>query len=252
MFIVWVFAIAFVALAAERLRPGWKLPKVQGWMRRVVLLNGFQLASVFIAGWTWDHAFQSWSLFRLDSLAAPLAGLLVYVIQTFIYYWWHRWRHTVPWLWRVFHQVHHSPRRIEVLTSFYKHPFEIVANSLLTSSIVYTLLGAGLEAAAWNTLFSASAEFFYHLNMKTPVWVGYVIQRPEMHHVHHQRDRHSSNYGDLPLWDMLFGTYENPREFTAECGFDPALELELGAMLRCTDVHERAREAAPALTEASP
>ena len=29
-------------------------------------------------------------------------------------------------LWLAFHQVHHSPSRIETITSFYKHPTEIV------------------------------------------------------------------------------------------------------------------------------
>lgn len=243
MFIALVFVIGFAAIGLERLRPGWKLPAVKGWMRRVVLLNGCQLACVFLAGWTWDHVLQARSVFSLREVwPAPAVGFLVYFVQTFIYYWWHRWRHTSGWLWRIFHQVHHSPSRIEVLTSFYKHPFEIVANGVLTSAIVYTLLGAGLEAAAWNTLFSASAEFFYHLNMRTPAWLGVLIQRPEMHHVHHERGRHSNNYGDLPIWDMLFGTYENPAEFHGVCGFEPPLELQLGAMLRCRDLHSTPAE----------
>ena len=47
-----------------------------------------------------------------------------------------------------FHQVHHSPQRIEIITSFYKHPFEILANSVLSSAILYLLVGVGPEAGA--------------------------------------------------------------------------------------------------------
>jgi hypothetical protein len=36
---------------------------------------------------------------------------------------------------------------------------------------------------------------------------------------------------------MLFGTYENPREWTHTCGFDPEKEERLWDMLRYRDVH---------------
>jgi hypothetical protein len=36
---------------------------------------------------------------------------------------------------------------------------------------------------------------------------------------------------------MLFGTYENPKEFTSSCGFDDAREQQLLPMLAFQDVH---------------
>jgi sterol desaturase/sphingolipid hydroxylase (fatty acid hydroxylase superfamily) len=73
--------------------------------------------------------------------------------------------------------------------------------------------------------------------VRTPQWVGLFFQRPEMHRIHHQHGRHKNNYGDIVWWDMLFGTYENPAEFTATCGFDDSREQRLGAMLEYRDVH---------------
>ena len=64
---------------------------------------------------------------------------------TFIYYWWHRSRHEATFLWRWFHQFHHSPQRIEIITSFYKHPLELIANGILSSAILYGLVGLGRE-----------------------------------------------------------------------------------------------------------
>ncbi|MEL6181489.1 MAG: sterol desaturase family protein [Myxococcota bacterium] len=233
-----IFGIGAAFIALERLRPGWELPSVPGWARRAVLLNGCQLAMVFVAGWTWDRWLTSASLLGLDGqLPNWLGGLLGYLVSTFVYYWWHRARHRSDWLWRIFHQVHHSPSRIEVVTAFYKHPMEILANGLLTSLIVYGLLGLSVEAAAWNTLFSAVAEFFYHINVRTPRWVGYIIQRPEMHHIHHARGQHSGNFGDLPIWDILFGTFINPETFDGECGFDGGKEQRLREMLLFRDVN---------------
>ena len=49
-------------------------------------------------------------------------------------------------LWRFFHQIHHSPQRLEVITSFYKHPIEMTVNSLIGSALVYALLGLTPES----------------------------------------------------------------------------------------------------------
>lgn len=140
-------------------------------------------------------------------------------------------------LWRGFHQIHHSPQRLEVITSFYKHPVEMVVNSIIGSLLVYTLLGLSLEAGAVYTLCTALGEFFYHTNVKTPRWVGFVFQRPEMHRIHHQHDRHRNNYGDITWWDMMFGTYENPEDWVHTCGFDDDKEQRLIDMLGFRDVH---------------
>jgi hypothetical protein len=138
-------------------------------------------------------------------------------------------------LWRWFHQFHHSPQRIEVITSFYKHPFELVANSILSSAILYLLVGLGPKPAAYAVLLTGLAELFYHWNVPTPHWLGYIVQRPESHCVHHQENVHSYNFADLPLWDILFGTFRNPRRFEARCGFGQD-ELRVGQMLRGVDV----------------
>ena len=95
-----------------------------------------------------------------------------------------------------------------------------------------------LEAGAIYTACTALGEFFYHTNVRTPRWIGYIFQRPEMHRIHHQHGRHKNNYGDIVWWDMLFGTYENPKEFLHTCGFDDAREQRLVDMLLYRDVHE--------------
>jgi sterol desaturase/sphingolipid hydroxylase (fatty acid hydroxylase superfamily) len=64
------------------------------------------------------------------------------------------------------------------------------------------------------------------------------FQRPEMHRIHHEYAQHRNNYGDIVWWDMLFGTYENPKEFTTSCGFDDDKEQRLRDMLRFEDVHK--------------
>lgn len=225
-----VFVVALLMMTAEWLLPGRVWPKVKGWWPRALLLNGAQIAAVFLAGVAWDRAFQKhqpWSLRALPPLAA---GALGYVVHTFIYYWWHRARHASPFLWRWVHQVHHSPQRIEIITSFYKHPIEVLINSVLSSAILYALLGLSPAAGAITFTMNALAEFFYHWNVSTPHWLGYLIQRPESHCVHHQDGVHGFNYGDLPVFDALFGTLRNPPRWNGRCGLGEA-EHQLGRLL---------------------
>ena len=233
-----IFAAFVFCLVLERLRPGWRLPAVRGWWWRVLAINGAQLTIVVVAGFSWERWAAHASLLHLSQHAGAVAGgLVAYFVATFIFYWWHRARHESDTLWRLFHQIHHSAQRLEVITSFYKHPLEMIVNSIIGSLLVYALLGLSPEAGAVYTLCTALGEFFYHTNVTTPRWVGLVFQRPEMHRIHHEHGRHRNNYGDLPWWDMLFGTYENPRTFDATCGFDDAREQRLGDMLRWRDVH---------------
>jgi sterol desaturase/sphingolipid hydroxylase (fatty acid hydroxylase superfamily) len=231
-----VFALCFVL---ERCVPGWALPRVRRWPLRVLAVNALQLAVVVLAGFSWERWLSGTSLLNVSKHVSPAwAGLLAYGVATFVFYWWHRARHESDFLWRIFHQIHHSPQRLEVLTSFYKHPVEMVANSIIGSVLVYAVLGLSVEAGAVYTLCTALGEFFYHTNVKTPRWVGWVFQRPEMHRIHHQHRRHKNNYGDITWWDMLFGTYENPRDWTHHCGFDPDKEEQLLPMLAWRDVHQ--------------
>ncbi|SFI71127.1 hypothetical protein SAMN04487925_103803 [Bradyrhizobium sp. cf659] len=48
------------------------------------------------------------------------------------------------------------------------------------------------------------------------------------------------NYGDLPIWDMLLGTFRNPASFEGAVGFDKPATDRFGAMLTFADVNEPA------------
>jgi sterol desaturase/sphingolipid hydroxylase (fatty acid hydroxylase superfamily) len=237
--LVIIFIVFGCCFFIERIKPGWKLPNVSTWTIRVLGVNFIQLSVVVLAGFTWEKWLSSVSLFHLSNYTPNwLGGIIAYFIATFIFYWWHRWRHTVDFLWLGFHQIHHSPQRLEVITSFYKHPLEMTVNSIIGSLLVYTLLGLNPEVGAIYTLCTALGEFFYHTNVKTPQWIGYIFQRPEMHRIHHEYEKHSNNYGDIVWWDMLFGTYENPKEFKSSCGFDNEKEQRLLDMIKFKDIHK--------------
>lgn len=230
-----VFTIIFIIL--ERRFPGRPLPIVKGWYGRALFINILQVLLIGLGGLTWNKFFREYSLFKLGYWKYPvLEGFFYWVVGTFVFYWWHRRRHANGF-WIIFHQIHHSPARIEAITSFYKHPIEIAADSIITGFFIYCVFGGSAEAGAWTSFFGASGEYFYHSNLKTPKWIGYVLQRPEHHSIHHQVDVHKYNYGDITWWDRLFGTFKETETFAPECGFPKDNERHLGKMMKFKDVY---------------
>jgi hypothetical protein len=101
-------------------------------------------------------------------------------------------------------------------------------------------MGVSADAAALAGYLSFLAAVIQHLNVRTPQWLGWIIQRPEAHAVHHGRGVHAYNYGNFMLWDLLFGTFRNPKDFSEEQGFWPGASSKVGAMLLGHDLADPA------------
>lgn len=223
----------------ERIFPDQELVYVPGWWARVLTINFSQLVIVVLGMYTWERWLQVPSLFHLGEHVGPaMGGFLAYLINTWIFYWWHRARHEIYPFWVIFHQMHHSAQRIETITSFYKHPLEILADSILMTILIYPILGLSMESSIWLSGFSAFGEYFYHMNIRTPQWIGYLLQRPESHRIHHYRNKRVScdNYSDCPLWDMLGDTFSNPEIVNVPTGFQTQNEIRFWDMIFCRDV----------------
>ncbi|HEY3655275.1 MAG TPA: sterol desaturase family protein [Steroidobacteraceae bacterium] len=184
-------AIFFVM---ERTRLGRQLPQSKGWYARAILVTLVQLAITLLTAKLWIRIFGDLSLLHLSHWNSPLLeGFVGWLVGTFVFYWWHRLRHAKGW-WLAFHQIHHLPSRIELLTSFYKHPIEILCDAILSAVILYPLMGCSLLGAFWYNFFAGTGEYFYHANVKTPPWLRFFIQTPELHSIHHEYDVHRYNF----------------------------------------------------------
>ena len=126
------------------------------------------------------------------------------------------------------------------MPSFGNISVEMIVQTLLMTFTTVVVLGLDPLAAAIIGYLFVFYSFFQHWNVNTPQWLGYVIQRPESHCVHHRLGLHYYNFADLPLWDMLFRTFRNPRHFNGECGFEGGADRRLGAMMAFADVNAAA------------
>jgi sterol desaturase/sphingolipid hydroxylase (fatty acid hydroxylase superfamily) len=149
----------------------------------------------------------------------------------------HRAYHRYPFLWRWVHQLHHAPQRLDVSGAVLFTPLEVSINVALSFTVMVFVLGLAPLAAAVTGYIAAFYGLFQHFNVRTPRWMGYLIQRPESHGVHHRRGLHAYNYTDLPLWDLLWGTFRNPRRFNGDVGFEEGPSARLWPMLIGRDVN---------------
>jgi sterol desaturase/sphingolipid hydroxylase (fatty acid hydroxylase superfamily) len=240
--------VTYVAfLLAERLAPARSLPPVRGWFWKGLL---FFLAGGAIVGGLpglWAGWVRAHRLLDLEGLGIAGGAIVAIASTDFLVYWFHRLRHRVPALWRL-HQMHHSAERLDVASAFYFHPLETVLFALLTTFVAALLMGVHPLAAALSGYFGFFISVFTHANLRTPRWLGFVIQRPEAHAIHHRRGVHAFNYGALALWDLAFRTYRNPASFEGETGFWDGASGKVGSLLLCADVTraDAVREAAAA------
>ncbi len=238
---------AFAALMLwEAALPARKLPRVPGWKRRTALSFAlyFMLSSYLPLVWD-EHlaAYQLIDLSALGTVGGAAAGLLIY--ETAVYLW-HRAMHASDTLWRVFHQMHHSAERIDTWSAFWFSPADMVGWTLLGSLSLVLLVGITPAAATVVLVTITLLAVLQHANVRTPRWLGYLVQRPEAHRLHHGRGIHAYNYSDLPLIDMIFGSWRNPDDFPSATGFRHGASLRLGDMLLARDV---ARDSAGAAAE---
>ncbi len=125
------FVMAFFSgliFLAERIWPGRELPHSKGWYIRAAIFNSWDILVLTVSGLLLEEYARLHSLFSIRDW--PVAGqtIFVWLVWSFFFYWWHRLIHR-DGFWHVFHQMHHTPSRIEAITAFYKHPVESIVET---------------------------------------------------------------------------------------------------------------------------
>jgi sterol desaturase/sphingolipid hydroxylase (fatty acid hydroxylase superfamily) len=210
----------FGMMAAEAIWPARVFPAVPRWrllgLAFLAVLMAFGVVTPMLIPVEWLAQHRLLDGTRLGVVGGVVVGLLVFEL---VNYFIHRAAHRYSFLWRWVHQTHHATQRIDVASSALFHPFE-----LLLQNVLGLLLGAfvlGIEPLAAGILgyLAAFMGIFQHLNVRTPRFIALFIHRPEGHCIHHQLNVHAYNYGNITLWDRVFGTFKNPDSFEGRVGF---------------------------------
>jgi sterol desaturase/sphingolipid hydroxylase (fatty acid hydroxylase superfamily) len=223
---------AFAAFAlVDHFAQRTAFPSVRFWRTMGVISFVLYFTIATLAPFVWDEWFGARQLF--DGSALPLWAQVAigFLVLEFGIYFWHRLMHSWDPLWRATHQMHHSAERVDIWGAYYFHPLDTVGWALLGSACLVGIFGMAPEAALIVAVLTTIPGMFQHLNIRTPHWLGYLVQRPESHLIHHQRGVHAYNYGDIPLPDMIFGTYRNPRSWDGQNGFHDGSTWQIPEML---------------------
>lgn len=141
------------------------------------------------------------------------------VLYDFLYYWFHRLQHVVPWLWR-YHFVHHSEENISAAAFARHHWLEEVWRYAFMTVPLLVIVGNPQVPFA---VISVIVTFAILMHWNTPLGFGpleRIFVTPRYHRIHHSvEERHiNRNFGAfLQLWDWLFKTRYVPQrdEFPA-------------------------------------
>ena len=232
-----IFSIFFILMIAEELFPGRTLPKIKFWKLKGIsaFIIYFFLSSYLPL--IWNETLSNYQIFNLSALGNIWGAILALLIYEFGVYIWHRAMHKNNVLWRVFHQMHHSAERVDAYGAFFFSPMDMLGFTILTSLAMVWICGFTTEATIYAIYGATFLAVIQHANIKTPHWMGYIFQRPESHSMHHAKGIHAYNYSDLPLFDIILGTFRNPSEFSKETGFYLGASNKISDMILFKDIN---------------
>lgn len=233
-----ILAIYAGLIIWEAIFPARLLPEITGWKTRALIsFVVYFYLSTYLPLW-WDPILAPYQLFDLSGLGVTGGALVALFLYEGLLYAWHRALHSNDALWRVFHQMHHSAECVDTYGAFYFSLADMVGFTFLGSLALTLCIGVDPEAITVFLLITVFLGVFQHANISTPQWLGYIVQRPESHAVHHARRVHFKNFSDFPIFDIIFGTFENPAGYDHEAGFYDGASARVLDMLLFRDVSE--------------
>lgn len=158
---------------------------------------------------------RNWSA----SLPLWLQILIIIFLCDLGIYWGHRLQHRVAFLWR-FHRVHHTAEHLDWIAAYREHPLDNLYTRLI-ENLPALILGFPLEVIAGLIVFRGFWGLFIHSNADVPLGpLKYILGSPKLHHWHHAEEKgNDCNFANLmPLMDLIFGTYYEPREMPQKYG----------------------------------
>jgi len=140
--------------------------------------------------------------------------VLVTFVVDFFKYWYHRWTHEVPVLWR-YHSIHHSLDRLEMLRASYFFPLDIFL-TVGIGTLALLACGVGYELIIFHNVYAGITGLLNHSN--ADLKCGFFDRF--LNSIGHHRAHHSvgapgrnSNYGSFfNFTDRIFGTRYLPED----------------------------------------
>ena len=177
------------------------------------LYREYKVLMIFVLAGLYVLVYQ-WRIFTID-MAKWWAWVLVFVGADFLYYWMHRFKHEIRWMWAD-HAVHHSGNRMNVFMNFRLGWTGLIVGTWLMH-LPLVIIGFPPSAVITTYALSLVWQAWIHTDMigKLPRPLEWILNTPSHHRVHHSRNPVylDKNYaGILIIWDRMFGTFQEELE----------------------------------------
>jgi sterol desaturase/sphingolipid hydroxylase (fatty acid hydroxylase superfamily) len=169
------------------------------------------MAGVVFAGYTAAYDVRLFTI----SPDSPWAWAVLFVLDDFTYYWFHRISHECRFWWAA-HVNHHSSQEYNLSTAV-RQPWTGVIVGTWLPWIALALLGFPPAMILMQQGFNLFYQFWIHTEAvhRLPAWYAYLFNTPSHHRVHHAANPRylDRNYaGVLMVWDRMFGSFEEERD----------------------------------------
>lgn len=208
VFYLWESIAPFFKHRHHRIRHAGRNLTIAG-INIVVLVFVFSGITVTVAAFTENYRIGILHWLESPSLVHAVAAFVLIDIWT---YWWHRFNHGIPFLWR-FHRMHHSDPEMDVTTAIRFHTGEVTISSILRL-ILIPVIGIPIWVLILYDILLLASTQFHHANiaLKSSVdrFIRLFIVSPNMHKIHHSKAQieTDSNFTSLfSIWDRIFGTF---------------------------------------------
>ncbi len=143
------------------------------------------------------------------------AFALCFVLDDFVYYWAHRFAHTVRWWWAD-HVIHHSSQHYNLSTALRQPWLSPLTLKFIIFGSWLVLIGFPPAMVAFVGALNLVYQFWIHTEAVPKMWdpIEAVMNTPSHHRVHHATNPRylDRNYaGVFIIWDRMFGTFEPER-----------------------------------------
>ncbi|HEY8949732.1 MAG TPA: sterol desaturase family protein [Rhizomicrobium sp.] len=164
-------------------------------------VSGLVQAPVFL--WAHDHRFLT-----IATGGAFAIGIL-FLLNEFLYYWFHRASHMVRWMWAS-HCVHHSSTHLNLSAAYRLGWTDLISGNWLFF-LPAVLLGFDPVVVLGMMGANLTYQFFLHTEAVRSLGpLEWILNTPAHHRVHHASNAQclDKNFGGvLIVYDRMFGTF---------------------------------------------
>ncbi len=183
----------------------WKI-NLQAWA-----LNFWCALTIYSLIQVWDAP----ALLDAGTLPVWAAAVLYFLVHDLAEYLFHRMQHRIPLLWSM-HSLHHSDPNMSVLTT-YRHYWAdpLVKTLTVWSAAALIIAPTALSLAIYGVIGLWNFVVHSQLRLNLGRW-SWLINTPDYHRRHHSAlpEHYDSNFAAiLPIWDLIFGGYNQPDGF---------------------------------------